>query len=173
MRLLLVEDDSILGNGIEAGLKQAGFTVDWARDGRSAQIALGTTIYELMVLDLGLPRVTGLDLLRQLRARGNDLPVLVLTARDTVRDRTKKSRATQLKCISTTCLKSSFAARATRTRRARCTPSGRSWPDSCGLHGATRRRGWPEGNRVRTRGRVSLRPERRSGDADSTARQPA
>ncbi|AMN48049.1 transcriptional regulator [Steroidobacter denitrificans] len=87
MRLLLVEDDPILGNGIEAGLKQAGFTVDWARDGRSAQLALGTTAYELVVLDLGLPRVTGLDLLRQLRARGNDLPVLVLTARDTVRDR--------------------------------------------------------------------------------------
>src|SRR5574337_1562386 len=64
MRLLLVEDDPILGNGIEAGLKQAGFTVDWAQDGRSAQLALETTAYELVVLDLGLPRVTGMDLLR-------------------------------------------------------------------------------------------------------------
>ncbi len=87
MRLLLVEDDPILGNGIEAGLKQAGFTVDWAQDGRSAQLALETSGYELVVLDLGLPRVPGLDLLRQLRARGSDLPVLILTARDTVRDR--------------------------------------------------------------------------------------
>jgi len=87
MRLLLVEDDPILGNGIEAGLRQAGFTVNWTRDGRSAQLALETTRYELVVLDLGLPRVSGMELLRQLRARGSDLPVLVLTARDTVRDR--------------------------------------------------------------------------------------
>lgn len=87
MRLLLVEDDPILGNGIEAGLKQAGFTVDWAKDGRSAQLALDTTAYELVVLDLGLPKIPGLDLLRQLRARGSDLPVLILTARDTVRER--------------------------------------------------------------------------------------
>ena len=87
MRLLLVEDDAILGNGIEVGLKQAGFAVDWARDGRSAQLALEATDYELVVLDLGLPRVSGLDLLQQLRARGSDLPVLVLTARDTIRDR--------------------------------------------------------------------------------------
>ncbi|MGB7481847.1 MAG: response regulator [Burkholderiaceae bacterium] len=87
MRLLLVEDDPILGNGIEAGLKQAGFTVDWARDGRAAQLALQTTEYELVVLDLGLPRVSGMELLRQLRAKGSDLPVLLLTARDTVRDR--------------------------------------------------------------------------------------
>jgi DNA-binding response OmpR family regulator len=87
MRLLLVEDDPILGNGIEVGLRQAGFVVDWTKDGRSAQLALETTTYELVVLDLGLPRVTGMDLLRQLRARGSDLPVLVLTARETVRDR--------------------------------------------------------------------------------------
>jgi len=87
MRLLLVEDDAILGNGIEAGLKQAGFAVDWARDGRAAQLALQTTEYELVVLDLGLPRISGMELLRQLRAKGSDLPVLLLTARDTVRDR--------------------------------------------------------------------------------------
>lgn len=87
MRLLLVEDDSILGNGIEVGLKQVGFTVDWAKDGRSAQLALQTTIYELVVLDLGLPKISGMELLQQLRNNGNDLPVLVLTARDTVADR--------------------------------------------------------------------------------------
>jgi DNA-binding response OmpR family regulator len=87
MRLLLVEDDPILGNGIEVGLKQAGFAVDWARDGRAAQLALQTTEYELVVLDLGLPRVSGMELLQQLRGKGSDLPVLLLTARDTVRDR--------------------------------------------------------------------------------------
>jgi DNA-binding response OmpR family regulator len=87
MRLLLVEDDALLGNGIEAGLRQAGFAVDWAKDGREAQLALAATEYELVVLDLGLPRVTGMQLLRELRSGGSDLPVLVLTARDTVRDR--------------------------------------------------------------------------------------
>ena len=87
MRLLLVEDDPILGNGIELGLREAGFTVDWTRDGRSAHLALETTGYELVVLDLGLPRLSGMDLLRGLRRSGNDLPVLVLTARDTVQDR--------------------------------------------------------------------------------------
>lgn len=87
MRLLLVEDDPILGNGIELGLREAGFTVDWTRDGRSAQLALETTGYELVVLDLGLPRLSGMDLLRGLRRSGNDVPVLVLTARDTVQDR--------------------------------------------------------------------------------------
>lgn len=87
MRLLLVEDDPILGNGIEVGLRQAGFAVDWARDGHAAQLALQTTEYELVVLDLGLPRVSGMDVLRHLRGKGSDVPVLLLTARDTVRDR--------------------------------------------------------------------------------------
>jgi len=87
MRLLLVEDDPILGNGIEVGLKQAGFAVDWVRDGHAAQLALQTTEYELVLLDLGLPRVSGMDVLRQLRGKGSDVPVLLLTARDTVHDR--------------------------------------------------------------------------------------
>jgi len=87
MRLLLVEDDALLGNGIEVGLKQAGFTVDWARDGNAAQCALQTTTYALVVLDLGLPQVPGMTLLAQLRAGGSDLPVLILTARDLVADR--------------------------------------------------------------------------------------
>jgi len=87
MRLLLVEDDPLLGNGVEVGLKQAGFTVDWARDGRAAQLALAATEYEAVVLDLGLPRIDGMALLAQLRRQGRDLPVLVLTARDAVADR--------------------------------------------------------------------------------------
>lgn len=87
MRLLLVEDDSLLGNGIETGLRQAGFAVDWAHDGRQAQLALATVQYEIVVLDLGLPAVSGMDVLTQLRRCGSDVPVLLLTARDTVRDR--------------------------------------------------------------------------------------
>lgn len=87
MRILLVEDDDLIGSGVEAGLKQAGFTVDWARDGRQGATALATTDYELLVLDLGLPKLAGIELLKGLRARGNDVPVLVLTARATVADR--------------------------------------------------------------------------------------
>jgi DNA-binding response OmpR family regulator len=87
MRILLVEDDALLGNGIEVGLKQAGFTIDWARDGNAAQLALQTTAYALVVLDLGLPQVPGMTVLARLRAAGSDVPVLVLTARDLVADR--------------------------------------------------------------------------------------
>lgn len=87
MRLLVVEDDALLGQGIEAGLKQAGFTVDRALDGRAAALALDAVDYELLVLDLGLPRMSGLDLLQGLRNKGRDIPVLILTARDTVQDR--------------------------------------------------------------------------------------
>lgn len=87
MRILVVEDDGLLGNGIEVGLKQAGFTVDWARDGNAAQLALKTTAYALVVLDLGLPQVPGMTVLAQLRAAGSDVPVLILTARDLVADR--------------------------------------------------------------------------------------
>jgi two-component system, OmpR family, response regulator QseB len=87
MRVLLVEDDDLIGCGVEAGLRQAGFTVDWARDGHKAGLALDTTAYSLLILDLGLPRVSGMDLLKRLRDAGQDLPVLVLTARGTVADR--------------------------------------------------------------------------------------
>jgi DNA-binding response OmpR family regulator len=87
MRLLLVEDDALLGDGIKAGLKQAGFAVDWVQDGNMAQLALESEEYALLVLDIGLPKISGLDLLKWLRQRGSDLPVLMLTARDTVADR--------------------------------------------------------------------------------------
>jgi two-component system, OmpR family, response regulator QseB len=87
MRVLLVEDDDLIGCGIEAGLRQAGFAVDWARDGRKADLALATTTYALVILDLGLPKISGMILLRQLRDAGNDVPVLVLTAKGTVLDR--------------------------------------------------------------------------------------
>ncbi|MCX4166005.1 MULTISPECIES: response regulator [Paraburkholderia] len=87
MRVLLVEDDDLIGCGIEAGLRQAGFAVDWAHDGRKADLALATTTYALVILDLGLPKISGMTLLRQLRDAGNDVPVLVLTAKGTVLDR--------------------------------------------------------------------------------------
>lgn len=87
MRLLLVEDDSLLGDGIRAGLLQAGFVVDWVKDGQAAKLALQAESYALVVLDLGLPRLSGTELLKWLRASGNVTPVLILTARDTVADR--------------------------------------------------------------------------------------
>lgn len=87
MRVLLVEDDALLGDGIRAGLKQAGFAVDWVQDGRAGQRALEAEEYALMVLDLGLPKLSGMELLHWLRGRGSKLPVLILTARDMVADR--------------------------------------------------------------------------------------
>lgn len=86
MRILLVEDDRLLGEGLLAGLKQAGFQADWVHDGLAAEAALQTEPFTAMVLDLGLPRLSGIDLLKRLRSRGNPLPVLVLTARDTSQD---------------------------------------------------------------------------------------
>lgn len=69
------------------GLRQAGFAVDWVKDGVAADLALATEPFGLMVLDLGLPKLSGMDLLRRIRARGQDLPVLILTARDAIPDK--------------------------------------------------------------------------------------
>jgi len=87
MRVLVVEDDPLLGDGIEAGLRQQGFTVDWVRDGVAAGHAIEAEPYAAVVLDLGLPRRSGLEVLKQLRLAKNPVPVLILTARDTVEDR--------------------------------------------------------------------------------------
>jgi len=87
MRILLVEDDRLLGDGIRAGLQQAGFAVDWTQDGRAAELALAGEPYDAVVLDLGLPRLSGMEVLARLRAARNAVPVLILTARDTVPDR--------------------------------------------------------------------------------------
>ncbi len=87
MRILLVEDDKLLGAGVRAGLGQAGFAVAWAQDGEEAQLALGAEQFDAVVLDLGLPKLGGLELLRRLRAKGNQVPVLILTASDTVEQR--------------------------------------------------------------------------------------
>lgn len=87
MRILLVEDDALLGDGIAAGLGLGGYAVEWVRDGEAARAALMTEPFAAMVLDLGLPRLSGLDVLAWLRSRKDLLPVLILTARDTVQDR--------------------------------------------------------------------------------------
>ena len=87
MRILLVEDDEALGEGIRVALKPEGYTVDWARDGASALHALTHEDFGLAVLDLGLPRMDGLEVLQRLRAAANAVPVLVLTARDATSDR--------------------------------------------------------------------------------------
>lgn len=87
MRLLLIEDDAMIGRAMQRGLAEAGFTVDWVRDGLAAEGALAHGVYQMAVLDLGLPGKDGMALLRGLRARRVQLPVLVVTAHDAVPDR--------------------------------------------------------------------------------------
>jgi two-component system, OmpR family, response regulator QseB len=87
MRLLLAEDDPMIGEAVRRGLAQDGFAVDWVRDGHAAELALAESVHEVLLLDLGLPRKEGLDVLAAMRRRGDARPVLVLTARDAVADR--------------------------------------------------------------------------------------
>jgi two-component system, OmpR family, response regulator QseB len=87
VRLLLVEDDPMIGEAIRSGLRRDGFTVDWVRDGHIAATVLRTERFDVLLLDLSLPHRDGLELLRSLRARGDALPVLIITARDAVSDR--------------------------------------------------------------------------------------
>ncbi|HWZ63412.1 MAG TPA: response regulator [Steroidobacteraceae bacterium] len=87
MRLLLVEDDAMIGEAVRAGLRREGFAIDWVTSAAAAREALGTEGHELVLLDLGLPGTDGLTLLKALRGRGLDTPVLIITARDAVADR--------------------------------------------------------------------------------------
>ena len=87
MKVLLAEDDPQIGDGIARGLRQAGFPVDWVRDGNQADVALKSGGFSLLVLDLGLPGLDGWQLLERLRERDSNLPVLVVTARDAVSER--------------------------------------------------------------------------------------
>lgn len=89
MRILLVEDDRLLGDGLAAGLAHAGYAVDWLRDGEAAVAALSTEHYAAVVLDLGLPRRDGLSVLQWLRERRDATPVLIVTARDRLEDRVR------------------------------------------------------------------------------------
>ncbi|MEN3029903.1 response regulator [Chromobacterium amazonense] len=87
MRILLVEDDGQIGDGLRMGLRQLGFVVDWLQDGLQARDALSAAPYDAAVLDLGLPGLDGMAILAAWRRQGSDLPVLVLTARDALADR--------------------------------------------------------------------------------------
>ena len=87
MRVLLVEDDEQLGESLEAALRLEQYAVDWVRSGEPVRAALGATPYDLLILDLGLPGVPGMQVLRQLRADKHVLPVLLLTARNTLADK--------------------------------------------------------------------------------------
>ena len=89
MRILLVEDDPMVGAAIRKGLQQDGHTLDWVRDGVAAAAALATDTHDLMLLDLGLPGKPGLDVLAELRRAGNALPVIICTARDAVAERVR------------------------------------------------------------------------------------
>jgi len=87
VRLLLVEDDAMIGAAAQEGLRREGHAVDWVTDGARAQAALANGVYDAMLLDLGLPKRDGLSVLRDVRGKGSDLPVIVITARDAVADR--------------------------------------------------------------------------------------
>jgi two-component system response regulator QseB len=87
MRVLLAEDDPMIGASVRQGLSQDGFTVDWVEDGRAAELALADGVHDALLLDLGLPRRAGLEVLGAMRRRGDSRPVLILTARDAVSDR--------------------------------------------------------------------------------------
>jgi two-component system, OmpR family, response regulator len=87
MRILLAEDDFFLANGLCLVLRDSGFAVDHTDNGIEADVALSGTAYDLLVLDLGLPGLDGIEILKKLRQRGNHVPVLILSARDAVRDR--------------------------------------------------------------------------------------
>jgi len=89
MRILLVEDDRLLGDGLQAGLTQAGYAVDWLRDGEAAVTALSTESFAAVVLDLGLPKRDGWSVLQWLRGRHDATPVLILTARDQLEDKVR------------------------------------------------------------------------------------
>lgn len=89
MRLLLVEDDELLGDAVKAGLTQFGYVVDWLKDGETARSAIKSESFELIILDLGLPKLSGLGFLQAIRNEGNSTPVIILTARDSVEDRVK------------------------------------------------------------------------------------
>ena len=89
MRLLLIEDDQMIGEAVRGGLARAGFTVDWVTDGRSGHAALANAVYDTVLLDLGLAHVDGMTLLERLRSRRDTVPVLIISARDAVADRVR------------------------------------------------------------------------------------
>jgi len=86
VKILLVEDDALLGEGLFTGLQRMKYSIDWIKNGETALAAMLQTEYDAVILDIGLPRMSGLEVLKQVRNRGNSLPVLILTALDAVSD---------------------------------------------------------------------------------------
>lgn len=89
MRLLLVEDDELLGDAVKTGLTQFGYVVDWLKDGEIARIVVKTEAFDLIILDLGLPKLSGMSLLQAIRQSNNKTPIIILTARESIDDRIK------------------------------------------------------------------------------------
>jgi two-component system response regulator QseB len=89
MRLLLVEDDEMIAETVLESMRREGYAIDWAQDGRAAELSLGNGVYDLVLLDLGLPGRDGIDLLNSYRRQGGEAPVIILTARDAVNDRVR------------------------------------------------------------------------------------
>jgi two-component system, OmpR family, response regulator QseB len=87
MRVLVIEDDPMIGRAVVAGLQDGGYTVDWVREGADAELALTHRVYDLALLDLGLPQRDGLEILKGLRRSGNAIPIVIITARDAIADR--------------------------------------------------------------------------------------
>ena len=87
MRILIAEDDQVLADGLLRALRDSGYTVDHVASGKEADAALASHEFDLLILDLGLPKMHGLEVLRKLRARGSNLPVLILTANDSLEQR--------------------------------------------------------------------------------------
>ncbi|MEO8002191.1 MAG: response regulator [Arenimonas sp.] len=87
MRVLLVEDDRMIGEAIDSALRDATYAMDWVRDGDLAQSSIESVIYDLVLLDLGLPKKNGIEVLRSIRAKGKLVPLIIITARDAVEDR--------------------------------------------------------------------------------------
>ncbi len=128
MRILLAEDDPLLGDGLRAGLRQQGFQVDWVRDGEAAAREMRAAPYAAAVLDLGLPRRDGFEVLAEVRAAGCSVPVLVLTARDALPDRLRGLDGGADDYVSS---------------RWTCWSWGRGYAPLCAAHTASRRRRWP------------------------------
>lgn len=89
MRILLVEDDRLLGDGVCAGLRRENNSIDWVKNGETGLAAIAETQYDCIILDIGLPKMSGLDVLQNMRKSNNDTPVLILTAQDDISDRVK------------------------------------------------------------------------------------
>lgn len=92
MRILLIEDDTLIGDGLKTGLSKMGFSIDWFTEGRQGKEALYSAPYDAVILDLTLPGIDGRDILREWRANGKQEPVLILTARDALAERVEGLR---------------------------------------------------------------------------------